>query len=192
MFRNFIIHQIFPEFLQPLRISEYNGSPRSFNIGSPRSFMSARPRSDAGFAGPATLNDKWFQSHTFCSLCSWVWLVTTNITRNDPSCGVWCEWNPQSIQAERTSFSLVCMNVLHHGVKKALCSMRVPKLWWMSTSSHLPVFTAVIKLSAFADAFERQSAKQFWVGMWARSWVLPEQASFRNIEIMWIVSFLFK
>ena len=38
----------------------------------------------------------------------------------------------------------------------------------------------------------QQSAKQFWVEMWARSWLLPEQASFRNMEIMWIVSFLLR
>ena len=38
MFRNFIIHKIFSEFLQPVRIEEYNGSPRSLNNGSLRSF----------------------------------------------------------------------------------------------------------------------------------------------------------
>ena len=73
--------------------------------------------------------------------------------------------------------------------KKALCSMSVLKLGCISTLRNLPVFTAVIKLSAFADAFVKQSDKQFWVEVWAKSWILPEQASFRNIEITWIVSF---
>ena len=58
----------------------------------------------------------------------------------------------------------------------------------MSSSSGLPVFTTVIKLSAFADAFDKQSAKQFWVGMWARSWILSEQVSCRNMEIKWLSS----
>ena len=33
--------------------------------------------------------------------------------------------------------------------------------------------------------FVKQSAKRFWI----RSWTLPEQASFPNLEIMWMVSF---
>ena len=73
--------------------------------------------------------------------------------------------------------------------KEALRSIIVLKSRWMSTSSKFPVSTTVIRLSALDEIFVRQSAKQFWVGMWARSWILPEQASFRNIEIMWIVSF---
>ena len=73
--------------------------------------------------------------------------------------------------------------------KEALRSIIVLKSRWMSTSSKFPVSTTVIRLSALDEAFVKQSAKQFWVGMWARSWILPEQASFRNIEIMWIVSF---
>ena len=89
----------------------------------------------------------------------------------------------------RTSFSLVCTNVLHQVDKEVLCSMSVLKSGWMSTLGNLPVFTAVIKLSAFADAFVKQSDKQFWIEIWAKSWTLREQASFRNIEIMWIGSF---
>ena len=57
------------------------------------------------------------------------------------------------------------MNVLHQVVKKALSFIGVLESGWMSTSSNLPVFTAVIKLLAFADAFVKQSVKQFWVGM---------------------------
>ena len=78
---------------------------------------------------------------------------------------------------------------LHHVDKNALCYMRVLKFGWTSTSNNLTVCTAVIKLSAFADNFVKQTAKQFWVEMWARSWIRPEQVSFRNMEIMWIVSF---
>ena len=71
----------------------------------------------------------------------------------------------------KISFSCVCMNVLQQQVnKKALCFHEC------SNSSgecqhliNLPVFTAVIKLSAFADAFVEQSAKQFCVGICARS-----------------------
>ena len=87
------------------------------------------------------------------------------------------------------AFSLVCTNVLHQMDKEVLCSMSVLKSGWMSTLGNLPVFTAVIKLSAFADAFVKQSDKQFWIEIWAKSWILREQASFRNIEITWIVSF---
>ena len=90
---------------------------------------------------------------------------------------------------KETFFSLVNINVLHHVDKNALCSMRVLKFGWTSTSKNLTASTAVIKLSAFTDVFVKQSAKQFWVEMWARSWILPEQVSFRNMEIMWIVSF---
>ena len=67
--------------------------------------------------------------------------------------------------------------------------MSVLKLGWTSNSNSLTVFTAVIKLSACADDFVKQSAKQFWVEMWARSWILPEQASFRKMAIIWIVCF---
>ena len=101
----------------------------------------------------------------------------------------------------KTSFSLVCIHVLRHVDRKSLCSMSVLKLEWMSTRHNLIVFTTVIKLSAFAadiklpafaDAFDKQSAMQFWVGMWARSCILPEQASFYNMEFMWFVSLLFR
>ena len=77
----------------------------------------------------------------------------------------------------KTLFSLMCMNVPHHVDKNALCSVTVLKFGWTSTSNNLPVFTAVIKLSAFADAFVKRSAKQFGNEMWAKSWILPEQAS---------------
>ena len=43
------------------------------------------------------------------------------------------------------------MNVLHHVDKNGLCSMRVLKFGRTLTSHNLTVFTAVIKLSAFAD-----------------------------------------
>ena len=68
-----------------------------------------------------------------------------------------------------------------------------PWEFWSLDERQLPinltVFTAVIKLSAFADNFVKQTAKQFWVETWAKSWILPELVSFRNMEIMWIVSF---
>ena len=57
-----------------------------------------------------------------------------------------------------TSFSLVCKNVLQQVDRKALYSMRVLKSGRMSTSSNFPVCTAVIRLSALAEAFVRQSA----------------------------------
>ena len=148
----------------------------------------SRSRLEVGLAVTATPNDEWFQSHTFCFFCSWVWLVSTNITWNGSFRGVGAREILKAFR-KRTFFSLVCMNVPHHVDKKPLCSMSVLKSGWMSTLGNLPVFTAVIKLSAFADPFVKQSHKQFWVGMWARSWILPEQASFRNMEIMWIVSF---
>ena len=49
---------------------------------------------------------------------------------------------------KKTSFSFVCINVLHHVDKKAVCSMSVLKLGCMSTSTISQFFTAVIKLSA--------------------------------------------
>ena len=85
-------------------------------------------------------------------------------------------------------FSLVCMIFLHHVDENALCYMRVLKFGWTSNSNNLTVRTAVIKLSAVADNF-KQTAKQFWVETWARSWILPELVWFRNMVIMWIVSF---
>ena len=117
----------------------------------------------------------------------WVRCFHTNITWNGPSCRVGARDTFKAFK--KKTFSCVRINVLHHVDKKVLCSISVPKIGSMSTSSNSPVFTCVIELSAFADAFVRQSATQFWVGMWARSWILPEQASFLNIEIMWIVSF---
>ena len=68
-----------------------------------------------------------------------------------------------------TSFSLVYKIVLHQVDRKALCFLRVLRSGWMLTSSNFPICTAVIRLSALTEAFVRQSAKQFWVGMWARS-----------------------
>ena len=81
------------------------------------------------------------------------------------------------------------MNVLYHVDKNAMSSMRVLKFGWTSTSHNLTVSTAVINLSAFADNFVKQTNKQFWVEMWAKSCTLAEQVSFRNMEIMWVVSF---
>ena len=65
------------------------------------------------------------------------------------------------LQTSHGMVLLVCINVLHHVDKKALCSMSVLKLVCMSTSNSFPVCTAVINLSAYADAFVKQSAKQF-------------------------------
>ena len=113
----------------------------------------------------------------------------TNITRNGSFRGVGAR---EIIKAfwKRTSFSLVCMNVLHQMDKKGVVFHECSKSGWMSTSgnipvvtavimgcistsSNFPVFTAVIKLSAFADAFVKQSDKLFWVEIWAKSWILP-------------------
>ena len=58
-------------------------------------------------------------------------------------------------------FSSLYMNVLHHVDKKAVCSMSDLKFGRTSNSNNLTVFTAAIKLSAFADDFVKQSAKQF-------------------------------
>ena len=114
--------------------------------------------------------------------------VLTNITWDGPSRGA-CEREIFKAFKKKTCFSLVCMNALHHIGKHALCSMVVLTFGRTSTSKNLTASTAGIKWSAFADDFVNQSAKQFWVEMWARSWILPEQVSFRNMEIMWIVSF---
>ena len=67
--------------------------------------------------------------------------------------------------------------------------MSVVKLGWMSTSRNLPVSSALIKLSAFDDAFVKQYAKLFGAGKCARSWTFPEQDSFRNVDIKWTVFF---
>ena len=103
----------------------------------------------------------------------------------------WSWWKKEKFDAFRKkTFSPLCAwFVLHHVDKNALCYMRVLKFGRTSTSNNLTVFTAVIKLSAFVDDVVKQSAKQFWVEMRARSWIRPEQVSFRNMEIMWIVSF---
>ena len=115
--------------------------------------------------------------------------VLTNITWDGPARGAG-ERKRTSRRLGRKPFSLLCAwFFLHHVDKNALCYMRVLKFGRTSTSNNLTVFTAVIKLSAFVDDFVKQTAKQFWVEMWARSWILPEQVSFRNMEIMWIVSF---
>ena len=118
----------------------------------------------------------------------WACCFLTNITWNGASCEFGATDTFKALR-KRTFFSFVCINVLHHADEKALCSMSVLKLGCVSISNMFLVFTAVIKLSAFADAFVRQSARHFWVGMWARSWMLPEQASFLNKGIMWTVSF---
>ena len=69
------------------------------------------------------------------------------------------------------------------GALTALCFHECPQIEWISTSNHFTVFTGEIRLSAFADAFVRQSVIQFWVGVWARSWIFPKMG------IMWIVFF---
>ena len=60
----------------------------------------------------------------------------------------WCKRNPQSIQEKNIFLLHVQKHVLHQVNKKALCSMSVLKLGWMSTSDNSPVFTVGIKLSA--------------------------------------------
>ena len=67
----------------------------------------------------------------------------------------WCKRDLEGAQEE--NFRLPCVHKCSApGKKKALCFISVLKSMWMSTSSNLLVFTAVIKLSAFAD------------GMWAQ------------------------
>ena len=83
--------------------------------------------------------------------------VLTNITWNGPSRGAG-EREIFKAFRKNTFSSIVCMNGLHHVDNKALCSMSVLKFGETSTSNNLPVFTALIKLSAFADAFVKQSA----------------------------------
>ena len=65
----------------------------------------------------------------------------TNITWSGLSWGV-CTREILRVFRKKTSFSLVCKNVLHQVDKKALCSIRVLKSGWMSTSSIFPVCTA--------------------------------------------------
>ena len=100
-------------------------------------------------------------------------------------------WRKRNLEVaqEENIFSLLCMSVLYHAGKKALCSMSVLKFGRTSTSNHLTVFTTV-KLSAFADDLVKRICQT--ILSWDVSKVmriLPEQASFRNMEIMWIVSF---
>ena len=72
-----------------------------------------------------------------------------------------CERHLHKVFRKKTSFSLVCMNVWHHVDKKALCSMSVLQLECMSTSDSFPVFTAVIKFIACADAFTAEDHEYF-------------------------------
>ena len=109
--------------------------------------------------------------------------VHTNITWDGPSRGA-CEREIFKAFRKKTCFSLVCMKVVHHVDKNALFSMSVLKVGLTSTSKNLTASTAVIKLSAFADAFVKQFAKQFRVEMCEISCTLPAQASIRTMEIM--------
>ena len=59
IFRNFIIHQIFSEFLQPLRDSEFHGSPRSLNNVSSRSFCDSFLLGFGFFIGLANIGSPW-------------------------------------------------------------------------------------------------------------------------------------
>ena len=54
--------------------------------------------------------------------------VLTNITWNGPSRGAG-EREIFGAFRKKTFVSLVCMDVLHHVFKNALCSMRVLKFW---------------------------------------------------------------
>ena len=103
----------------------------------------------------------------------------------------WSWWKKENFKAFRKKpfFSRVHEFFWHHVDKNALCYKRVLKFGRTSTSNNLSVFTAVIKLSAFVNDFVKQSAKQLRVEKRARSWILPEQVSFRNMKIMWIVFF---
>ena len=77
------------------------------------------------------------------------WLLT-NITWSAPSRGFDAR-ETFKVFRKKTSFSLVCIKVLHQVDKKTLCPMSVLKYGWMSTSNNLLVFTAVIRLSVFAQ-----------------------------------------
>ena len=115
--------------------------------------------------------------------------VLTNITWHGPSRGAGEREIPKAFW--KNTFSLLFAWMFY------TMETRMPCAPWESWSlderqlpSNLPVITAVIKLSAFADDFDRQICQaKIWVEMWARSWILPEEASFRNMEIIWIVSF---
>ena len=72
----------------------------------------------------------------------------------------WWERNPKSVQEENI-FSIVCMSLLHHVDKKSLCSRSVLKFGWTSTSNNLSVFTAVFKLSAFAETWSSNLPNNF-------------------------------
>ena len=98
----------------------------------------SRSRFNAGLADTVTLNDQWFQSHTFGSFGSWLCWFLTNITWNGSFRGVGAR-EILKASRKRTFFSFVCVNVLHQVVKKALCFMSVLKSGWMSTSDNLPV-----------------------------------------------------
>ena len=89
----------------------------------------------------------------------------------------------------KTCFSLVCMHVLHHVDKKSIRSMTFLKFERTSISHNLSVFTAVIKLSAFAMPSPSKLPHNSELECEQDHEILPEQASFRNIEIMWMVSF---
>ena len=67
-----------------------------------------------------------------------------------------------------------------------------PEIWTNVNFSWSHCFHCCDQVACLRRWLVKQSAKQFWVEMWARSWLLPEQASFRNMEIMWIVSFLLR
>ena len=74
-------------------------------------------------------------------------------------------------ELKKNTFSLARMNVLHRINKKALSP------WMFCNQGECP---------HPADASFKQYGKHVWDGMWARSWILPEQTSFRNIEILWM------
>ena len=78
----------------------------------------------------------------------------TNITWNDPC---WGDGARELLRVfgNKTSFSLVYINVQHQEDKKALCCISALKSGWMPTSGNVPVFTAVIKMSAFADGLRQ-------------------------------------
>ena len=122
-------------------------------------------------------------SHVFNSSHSWQCWFLTNITWNGPSRKSGAK-ETSRVSRKKTSFSLV-EKCAAPGGKEGLMLHECSEIG-VNVNIYLPLFTAVIKLSAFTDAFVKQSVQQFWVGMCARSWIFPEQASFRIMDIMLI------
>ena len=98
----------------------------------------------------------------------------------------WCKRNLQRVQDE-AFFSLVSRNVLHQEDKNALRSTSVLKWGWKSTSSILLVFTAVIK--CLPSHMLGQTICQTLLSCNVSKIIDTSWTGFRNMEIMWFVSF---